>query len=84
MNEQVAHRLITEIWSKSLKIPCDGATDFFTVGGKSLTASKIIASVNRLLNVNLPIELVYRHPRLEDFCRVASQYPEAGEMTTRD
>jgi amino acid adenylation domain-containing protein len=67
--------LIAEAWREVLGRDRVLATDdFFTLGGHSLMALKVVTTLRRRLGMVVPTKMVYRHPRLRDL---------AAELTSR-
>lgn len=72
-NEFVAPRNDTErelakIWSEILNIEPVGVKDnFFEIGGNSLSAIHLIASIEQQCGKELPLSLVLTNPTIEDF-----------------
>jgi hypothetical protein len=59
--------LIAEAWQEVLGRDRVLATDdFFTLGGHSLMALKVVATLRRRLGMTVPTTMVYQHPRLRD------------------
>jgi amino acid adenylation domain-containing protein len=65
--------IVAEAWREVLCRDQVLATDdFFALGGHSLVALKVVASLKRRLDVVIPTRLVYRFPRLRDLAREAA------------
>ncbi len=61
-------KLIAEIWSEILHAPVsDLQANFFELGGNSLIAIRLLARLNDLLGVDLPITLLYETANLAEF-----------------
>ncbi|MGF6190992.1 AMP-binding protein [Serratia sp. 2723] len=58
--------LVQEIWLRTLG--CDDG-DFFTLGGESLQAIKIINALNAYCQFDLNLRDIFEHPSLADFCQ---------------
>ncbi|MGJ0481992.1 amino acid adenylation domain-containing protein [Pantoea agglomerans] len=57
---------IAEIWQQKLKRTQLSIDDnFFEVGGNSLIAVALIAALNKQLNANLPVQLIFTAPTIE-------------------
>lgn len=57
---QVERNLI-RLWEDALGVkPIDGHDDFFRMGGDSLKAANLIASVNRSFNLQLPLNTIFK------------------------
>lgn len=69
--------LIAEAWREVLGRDRVLATDnFFTLGGHSLMALKVVATLRRRLGMTVPTKMVYRHPRLRDLAaQLTTQLP---------
>ncbi|HEX6968354.1 MAG TPA: SDR family NAD(P)-dependent oxidoreductase [Micromonosporaceae bacterium] len=64
--EDVAERL-RAIWVEALGIPdVDPGSDFFELGGNSLTAIELMSVIRERLGVDLSIAAVFDHPTLAD------------------
>lgn len=66
--------LVNEVWLATLGSD-DG--DFFTLGGESLQAIKIINALNAHCRLDLNLSDIFEHPRLTDFCRHLTQLAHA-------
>jgi len=52
--------VLTQIWSEVLKVPQVGIhDDFFSLGGDSLLAMRMIASMRKMLGIDTPIRLLF-------------------------
>lgn len=61
-------QIIAAIWCELLGIAEVGRDDnFFAVGGHSLLATRMLARVRASLTVELPLRLIFEHPRLSEF-----------------
>ena len=59
---------IAEIWHKFLPhVSIHPNVNFFTSGGHSLSAARMIASVKSLLDIELPLRSVFEQPVFKDF-----------------
>ncbi|HYG65086.1 MAG TPA: amino acid adenylation domain-containing protein, partial [Thermoanaerobaculia bacterium] len=58
---------LAEIWREVLGIERVGVRDrFWDLGGHSLLASKVLARVQDTFGVDLPIQILFEHPVIED------------------
>ncbi len=67
---------LLEIWSELLRIKSNevSVTDiFFEAGGYSLLATRLNLRIKRLLNVNLPIKVLFENPTIEKLAKTISQ-----------
>ncbi|GAA1737698.1 amino acid adenylation domain-containing protein [Luedemannella helvata] len=63
-----AEELVASVWAHVLGVDRVGAgDDFFALGGHSLLAAKAAARLRALAHRDVPVGLVFRHPRLADF-----------------
>jgi tyrocidine synthetase III len=70
---------LATIWSKILEIETERVgidTNFFQMGGHSLTASLLVAKINEAFNVNLPLVELFTKP----YIRLLAQYIEEGAV----
>jgi hypothetical protein len=61
-------RILTRIWSEILgnaDIPREG--NFFELGGRSLDVTRVLARLAKLYQIEIPLETMFRTPRLCDF-----------------
>jgi amino acid adenylation domain-containing protein len=66
----VAEQAIARLWRELLGVDAlDADSHFFQLGAHSLTASRLVARVNRTFGTDLPISSVFTAPRLGDFAR---------------
>lgn len=60
-------QLLAEIWQDLLQSgPITGADNFFHSGGHSLLAAKLLAAIETVFDVNLPLRDIFEAPRLMD------------------
>jgi amino acid adenylation domain-containing protein len=63
-----AEATVAEIWCDVLGIEqIDDGADFFSLGGHSLIAMRIIGRVKRAFDVDIPLSSIFDHPTLRDF-----------------
>lgn len=66
--------LIAEIWCQILGVADIGPSDnFFSMGGHSMQATRMIAILRKRINLSLPITAIFKYPRL----RALAQHVEA-------
>ncbi|MBV9789517.1 MAG: amino acid adenylation domain-containing protein, partial [Chloroflexi bacterium] len=72
--------LIARVWSSVLDVQPIGIHDnFFTLGGHSLLATQVISRLRQLLNLDLPLRLLFEAPTIAAFAdRLANQ--QASEL----
>lgn len=59
-------KLITETWVEILRIPSIGIDDnFFEIGGTSILGQKVMASLQKKLNIHIPITKLYQLPTVK-------------------
>jgi len=77
--ESAAPRTATEqavaaIWADVLDLPTVGVDDdFFELGGHSLVATRVIARIQVLLDVNIPLRELFVNSQLAQFCAVVER-----------
>jgi tyrocidine synthetase-3 len=57
------------IWSRMLgiaELSISTETDFFSIGGHSLNATSLIAQINKLFNVQLPMKQLFETPNIKE------------------
>ncbi|MCP5099115.1 MAG: non-ribosomal peptide synthetase, partial [Chloroflexi bacterium] len=63
--ETETEELLAEVWSELLHIPqISRHANFFKLGGHSLLATQVIARLNQLLDLSLPIFLIFESPTI--------------------
>ncbi|WP_167356406.1 non-ribosomal peptide synthetase [Sulfitobacter delicatus] len=63
-------RMLCDLVGRLLNIPAPGlAENFFDLGGNSLTAARLCTAVRDRMGQDLPVEAVFRSPRLDDLCK---------------
>ncbi|SFL32940.1 non-ribosomal peptide synthetase [Streptomyces pini] len=69
-----AEEAVAAIWADVLDVERVGAEDdFFALGGQSLVATRMIARLRVLLDIDVPLPRLMDHPRLADFALVVEQ-----------
>ncbi|HEY7768488.1 amino acid adenylation domain-containing protein [Longimicrobium sp.] len=59
----VTERMIAEIWMEVLEVERVGVEDdFFGLGGHSLKAAQVLARISRMLEVELPLRVLFESP----------------------
>ena len=67
--ETPIQQTIASIWQKVLQVTRVGLDDhFFSLGGHSFLAARMISLLAAELNHAIPIECVFRYSKFEDFC----------------
>ena len=68
---RVIEQALVGIWKRLLKTNTITAQDdFFALGGSSLLALKMAHDVHEAFGVNIPLNLVFRYPRIESIARI--------------
>ncbi|MYT24486.1 non-ribosomal peptide synthetase, partial [Streptomyces sp. SID7760] len=63
-------RTVVEVWEEVLGEGPIGVRDhFFERGGHSLRATRVISRLRALLDLDIPMQLIFRHPVAEDLAR---------------
>nr|CTQ98540.1 pyoverdine chromophore precursor synthetase [Kibdelosporangium sp. MJ126-NF4] len=63
--ESVMERRIAHLWAGVLGVPSVGrSADFFTLGGNSLLAMRMVARVRKQFGVRVPVRLIFDAPTL--------------------
>ncbi|MFF4445712.1 amino acid adenylation domain-containing protein [Streptomyces sp. NPDC001502] len=72
-------RTVTEVWEEVLGEGPIGLRDhFFERGGHSLRATRVISRLRALLELDIPMQLLFRHPVAEDLARALASLGAAG------
>ncbi|MEY9933143.1 acyl carrier protein [Catenulispora sp. GP43] len=74
---------VSRIWEQVLEVQVGPDTDFFDVGGHSFLAMRIVALLGAELSAEVPVTLVFDHPRLGDFAAAVAQAVGAGTANPR-
>ncbi|MFJ6483325.1 amino acid adenylation domain-containing protein [Streptomyces sp. NPDC091682] len=70
---------VTEVWEEVLGEGPIGVRDhFFERGGHSLRATRVISRLRALLELDIPMQLLFRHPVAEDLARALASLGAAG------
>ncbi|MEU5227205.1 SDR family NAD(P)-dependent oxidoreductase, partial [Streptomyces toyocaensis] len=83
-----AEQLMAQAWADVLQIDAatlTARTDFFSLGGNSLLATRLINLLKERAGVELPAEAVFNAPRLSDMAQeLRARLPITGEASTRE
>jgi acyl carrier protein len=72
-------RQIVDIWQEVLKQEKVGVCDdFFEVGGHSLLATQVLARINRIFNMQLPLLRLFESRTVEKFAEVVDAFSWAA------
>ncbi|WP_340620435.1 amino acid adenylation domain-containing protein [Xenorhabdus siamensis] len=64
---------ISQLWKRLLNVSQVGIHDnFFTLGGHSLQATRLISSIRNDLKVEVPLRSVFEHPTLEQLSQIVT------------
>ncbi|MBI6547333.1 non-ribosomal peptide synthetase [Xenorhabdus lircayensis] len=83
---------LSQLWQGLLKINQVGIHDnFFTLGGHSLQATRLISSIRNELHVEIPLKSVFEHPTLEQLSQITMvhlikekrKHFQTGQRTTQ-
>jgi hypothetical protein len=65
-----AEGLVADVWQDVLRVAAVGrGDDFFDLGGHSLLATRVMGRIAALLELSLPMRLIFDHPVLADLAR---------------
>jgi aspartate racemase len=68
-----AERQLTEVWKRVLGLERVGVDDdFFELGGHSLTAIRLVADVERLMGIRIPMSTLFEAPTVRKLARLLS------------
>lgn len=69
--------LLANLWANILGIEQVGVRDsFFDLGGQSLLATQLIARLNELLRIQIPLTTLFANPAIADFSKaLLAEYP---------
>ncbi|MDY6947305.1 MAG: phosphopantetheine-binding protein, partial [Pseudomonadota bacterium] len=58
--------LVAKVWREILETErIDRRDNFFDIGGHSLLATRVLAHINELLDVDLPLRILFERPTIE-------------------
>lgn len=72
---------LTSLWRQLLRRPdLDADANFFTVGGQSLIAARLVYQTSGMIGVRIPLDILFNAPTPRRFARelVAMQARQAG------
>jgi hypothetical protein len=73
-------RELTEVWCEILGLDRVGIHDnFFDLGGHSISATQIVARLQRIFHLDLPLATLLVNPTVSGMAEVINQYLEHGE-----
>ncbi|ULA61380.1 MAG: Non-ribosomal peptide synthetase [Nitrospira sp.] len=76
---------IAEIWSQVLNRPAVGPQDdFFALGGDSLRGLQMVARVQEVRGIDVPLETLFEHPTLAAFTAFVSSVAPASPDSSRE
>jgi acyl carrier protein len=71
---------LTNVWCEILGLERIGIYDnFFDLGGHSISATQIVARLQRIFHVDLPLASLLVNPTVAGLAEVISQYQEQEE-----
>lgn len=77
-----------QAWADVLQVDAatlTARTDFFSLGGNSLLATRLINLLKERAGVELPVETVFATPRLHDMAReLGERFLVAGDTSTAE
>ena len=78
--------LLVEVWQEVLQLKLVGIHDnFFNVGGHSLSATKMRATLSQILEHDIPLRLIFEHPTVGELATaIVDLYPETFGEETKD
>jgi hypothetical protein len=78
--ETPLHQQIADIWKAVLGIEGFGIdANFFNIGGHSLMATQVVSRLGDLLNLNIPLRLMFEMPTIRSFADAVSGLQQGGE-----
>jgi hypothetical protein len=75
---------LAEVWSKALKTDnnqIDRNAHFFSIGGYSLLAIKVLKIINDELKLNLPLDSILNHPTIIDLAGFIAPFIVTADLT---
>ncbi len=73
--------LVAGIWTEVLGLERIGVEEnFFDLGGHSLLATQVVSRVRRVLNLDIPLRLLFESPTISSFARSLEQLRKAGRV----
>ena len=79
MNSNELMESTRKIWEEALHVPVTDSTDFFWEGGHSFMALDIIARTGEAQGVQVPLRLLFDHPRFDDFIEALKGLAHSGD-----
>jgi amino acid adenylation domain-containing protein len=77
--------ILADIWAKILGVEKIGiGDDFFSIGGHSLAAVRVVNAVNRKLHLNLGVASIFQYRTIERFAASIGQSEQAAVICMRD
>jgi acyl carrier protein len=76
---------LAEMWTEVLKLDRVGISDdFFEVGGNSLSATRLVARINRAFDTSIPVRKVFERKTVADLAllieeTIIAEYLRPGE-----
>jgi amino acid adenylation domain-containing protein len=65
--ESLLEEIVTSAWHEALGVPPASLDeDFFAIGGHSLLAAEVTARFERVLGLEIPLNMVFDHPTVKD------------------
>ncbi|MCP4157357.1 MAG: amino acid adenylation domain-containing protein, partial [bacterium] len=80
-------RLIATLWRDLLNLERVGIDDnFFEVGGSSIDLMRLKGQLQKKMDIDIPIALLFEYPTIDTFCRYLeeSRTPQAKDKTPAD
>jgi amino acid adenylation domain-containing protein len=78
--ETPLHQQIADIWKAVLGIEGFGIdANFFNIGGHSLMATQVVSRLGDLLDLNIPLRLMFEMPTIRSFADAVSGLQQGGE-----